>query len=76
MEATLGFMVQWPTPLTLATLLVPAAIYVRLARQEEAEARVRFGEVNDRYATRVPTFLPRWAKVLATGGEADGWGIP
>ncbi|EXL07927.1 MAG: hypothetical protein WBA88_18500 [Pseudaminobacter sp.] len=74
MEATLGFMVQWPTLLAMLPVLV--ALYVRLARREEAEVCARFGEAYDRYAARVPAFLPRWTKALATGGEADGRRIP
>ncbi|RUM95713.1 isoprenylcysteine carboxylmethyltransferase family protein [Pseudaminobacter arsenicus] len=64
----LGFLVQWPTLLTLAMFPVLVAMYVRLARREEAEVRARFGEAYDRYAAGVPAFLPRWAKVPATGG--------
>jgi protein-S-isoprenylcysteine O-methyltransferase Ste14 len=68
----LGFLVQWPTLLTLAMFPVLVAMYVRLARREEAEARARFGDAYDRYSAGVPAFLPRWAKVLATGGGANG----
>ena len=68
----LGFLVQWPTLLTLAMFPVLVAMYVRLARREESDVRVRFGEAYDRYAAGVPAFLPRWAKILAKGGEANG----
>lgn len=64
----LGFLMQWPTLLTLAMFPVLVAMYVRLARREEAEVRARFGEAYDRYAAGVPAFLPRWAKVPARGG--------
>lgn len=68
----LGFLVQWPTLLTLAMFPVLVAMYVRLARREEAELRARFGQAYDRYAAQVPAFLPHWTAVLATGLGANG----
>jgi protein-S-isoprenylcysteine O-methyltransferase Ste14 len=58
----LGFLVQWPTLLTLAMFPVLVWMYVRLARQEEREARAEFGEEYDRYAARTPTWLPRFGR--------------
>ena len=58
-----GFLVQWPTILTIAMFPVLVAMYVRLARQEEREAKATFGEAFDRYAARVPAFLPRWTRI-------------
>ncbi len=40
----LGFLVQWPTILTLAMFPVLVWMYVRLACQEERAALVQFGE--------------------------------
>ena len=37
-------------------------MYVRLARAEERETRVRFGAEFDRYAQNVPAFFPRLGK--------------
>jgi protein-S-isoprenylcysteine O-methyltransferase Ste14 len=54
-----GFLLQWPTLLTLAMFPVLVWMYVRLARQEEREALAAFGEDYARYAERVPGFLPR-----------------
>ncbi len=53
-----GFLVQWPTLLTLAMYPVLVWMYLRLARSEEAEARARFGAEYDNWARRVPAFLP------------------
>ena len=50
----LGFLVQWPTILTLAMFPVLVWMYVRLARQEEREVRAEFGVAYDRYAARTP----------------------
>jgi protein-S-isoprenylcysteine O-methyltransferase Ste14 len=55
----LGFLVQWPTLLTLAMFPVLVWMYVHLARQEEQEVRAQFGEVYAEYARRVPAFVPR-----------------
>jgi len=55
----LGFLVQWPTFVTLAMFPILAFMYVRLARWEEREAAAEFGEEYDRYAARTPRFLPR-----------------
>lgn len=53
-----GFLVQWPTLLTLAMFPVLVWMYVRLARSEEADSRNRFGAAWDSYASRVPAFVP------------------
>ena len=55
----LGFLVQWPTILTLAMFPVLTYMYVRLARREEQEVAAEFGEAHRRYAARVPAFIPR-----------------
>jgi protein-S-isoprenylcysteine O-methyltransferase Ste14 len=54
-----GFLLQWPTILTLAMFPVLVAMYVHLAHTEEAEARMAFGAEYDRYAARVPAWIPR-----------------
>jgi protein-S-isoprenylcysteine O-methyltransferase Ste14 len=53
-----GFLVQWPTLLTLAMFPVLVWMYARLARAEEADSQSRFGEAWDRYAETVPAFIP------------------
>ena len=54
-----GFLVQWPTLLTLAMFPILVWMYVRLAHHEEQEARAEFGETYERYAVRTPGWLPR-----------------
>jgi protein-S-isoprenylcysteine O-methyltransferase Ste14 len=54
-----GFLLQWPTLLTLAMFPILVWMYVRLSRQEERGALLEFGEAYARYADRVPAFLPR-----------------
>ncbi len=55
----LGFLLQWPTLLTLGMFPILVWMYVRLARQEEREVRVEFGDAYARYAAHVPGFVPR-----------------
>lgn len=54
-----GFLLQWPTLLTLAMFPVLVVMYVRLARGEEREMRALFGADYDRYAATTPAFFPR-----------------
>jgi len=54
-----GFLLQWPTILTLLMFPILVYMYVRLARREEAEARKAFGEAYGRYAAVTPAFFPR-----------------
>ena len=56
----LGFLLQWPTLLTLAMFPVLLWMYLRLARHEEREAMAAFGDAYARYAARVPGFIPRF----------------
>ncbi|WP_262031341.1 methyltransferase family protein [Microvirga sp. Mcv34] len=59
-----GFLLQWPTLLTLAMYPLLVAMYVRLSLSEEREVRAEFGPAYDAYARRVPRFLPRWSRLL------------
>jgi protein-S-isoprenylcysteine O-methyltransferase Ste14 len=55
----LGFLLQWPTILTLLMFPVLVGMYVRLARIEEREAVREFGDLYRAYMQRVPAFVPR-----------------
>jgi protein-S-isoprenylcysteine O-methyltransferase Ste14 len=54
-----GFLLQWPTLLTLVMFPILVTMYVRLARREEREVLAEFGDVYARYAARTPAFFPR-----------------
>lgn len=54
-----GFLIQWPTILTLAMFPVLVFMYVRLAISEEKQAERQFGQAWRDYAARTPRFLPR-----------------
>ena len=56
----LGFLLQWPTILTLVMFPVLVWMYVRLAKREEADVKKEFGGTWDAYAQRTPAFIPRW----------------
>ena len=58
----LGFLLQWPTLLTLVMFPILLVMYGRLAITEEAEMRKRFGAEFEAYAVRTPRFLPSWRK--------------
>lgn len=57
-----GFLVQWPTLVTLAMYPILVYMYARLARREEAEMLEQCGDEYRRYAERVPAFFPRLAQ--------------
>lgn len=53
-----GFLLQWPTLLTLAMFPVLVAMYAHLAREEEREALKQFGDHYRRYMSTTPGFFP------------------
>ncbi len=61
-----GFLLQWPTLLTLVMFPILLMMYGRLAITEEAEMRKQFGAEFEAYATRTPRFLPSLRKEAAT----------
>lgn len=54
-----GFLLQWPTLVTLVLFPVLVVVYRRLAIAEERTVREAFGEVWDIYAAATPRFVPR-----------------
>ena len=54
----LGFLLQWPTLLTLLMFPILLLMYGRLAVTEEAEMRAQFGAAFEGYAKRTPRFFP------------------
>lgn len=63
-----GFLLQWPTILTLAMFPVLVWMYARLARQEEQEVSSAFGKAYADYAGRVPAFIPGVARMRQSIG--------
>lgn len=62
-----GFLLQWPTLVTLAMFPILVFMYLRLARREEREVAAAFGAEYAAYAARVPAFFPRWRGTAAAG---------
>ena len=58
-----GFLLQWPTILTLAMFPVLVWMYVRLAKTEERDSERVFGQAWRDYAGRTPRFFPRLGPV-------------
>ncbi len=54
----LGFLLQWPTLVTLAMFPILVSMYVALANREEREVLAEFGETYARYAAVTPRFFP------------------
>lgn len=58
-----GFLLQWPTILTLLMFPVLVWMYIRLAHQEERDAIAEFGDTYRKYAARVPGFIPHLSRL-------------
>jgi protein-S-isoprenylcysteine O-methyltransferase Ste14 len=54
----IGFLLQWPTLLTLIMFPILVTMYVRLAQREEREVQAGFGEEYAHYAAITPAFFP------------------
>lgn len=54
-----GFLLQWPTLLTVAMFPVLVFMYWRLALFEEREVLAEFGERYEGYMREVPAYFPR-----------------
>lgn len=56
----IGFLLQWPTLITLVMFPILVVMYVRLAKKEEREMAKEFGEEFINYTKNRPAFLPRF----------------
>lgn len=59
----LGFLLQWPTLVTLAMFPVLVFMYVRLALREEKVAQQEFGQEYEQWAAVTPRFFPKLGRV-------------
>jgi len=53
-----GFLVQWPTLLTVIMAPIMLYAYVHLARVEERRAKAEFGDAYTEYVRKTPAFFP------------------
>jgi len=66
-----GFLMQWPTLLTLTMFPVLTVMYVKLAKNEERDANAEFGRLYIKYAARVPAFLPKLRRIFGQVSASD-----
>ena len=62
-----GFLLQWPTLLTLVMFPILLVMYGRLSVTEEEDMRMRFGDAYESYVQRTPRFFPRMGQGLTAG---------
>jgi protein-S-isoprenylcysteine O-methyltransferase Ste14 len=62
-----GFLLQWPTLLTLVMFPILVWMYVGLARREERDALATFGPAYAQYASVTPAFIPRFGRHRQVG---------
>ena len=60
-----GFLLQWPTLVTLVMFPILVTMYILLTKREQREAEAAFGDEYRRYAARTPAFFPRWGHAIA-----------
>lgn len=59
---TLGFLIQWPSLLTIVMWPILMWTYYRLAMREEHDVEKQFGKADLDYKKRVPAFIPKFGK--------------
>lgn len=57
-----GFLLQWPTLITLVMFPILVWVYARLARSEERDMVAEFGGEYERYKACTPAFIPKLGK--------------
>ncbi len=55
-----GFLLQWPTLITMLMFPVLVFMYVRLSLTEERDSDKAFGQAWRIYAAATPRFVPKW----------------
>jgi len=61
----IGFLMQWPTLLTLLMFPILVIMYVRLAHREEREVTAEFGEAYTQYVVKTGAFFPHlWHRTV------------
>ena len=70
----IGFLIQWPTILTVFMAPVLLYAYVHLAMVEEIRAESEFGQAYNEYVRTTPAFFPpfdQWKKFLTVEIKAE-----
>jgi protein-S-isoprenylcysteine O-methyltransferase Ste14 len=69
-----GFLLQWPTLVTLVMFPILVTVYVRLAHREEREVEAELGDEWRAYAAVTPRWFPHFGKKDSTargGGHVE-----
>lgn len=66
--------VHWPTLVSVVMFPIIVVAYVLLARKEERQMLVEYGERYRDYQRRVPMFFPRWGEWRRLFAAIGGWG--
>ncbi len=69
-----GFLIQWPTLLTVIMAPILIYAYVHLSRSEEAAVKQKFNQSYQEYASRTPMFFPpmnQWKNFLYVKVEGE-----
>ena len=62
-----GFLLQWPTLVTLAMYPILVVMYALLGRREEREMLAQFGDAYSQYARQLPAYVPRLGRSSPVG---------
>lgn len=68
-----GFLLQWPTLVTLIMFPILVVMYVRLAHREEQEVIAEFGAKYLEYASHTPAFIPSLRQDNEPRSQPAGW---
>ncbi|MCB0362319.1 MAG: isoprenylcysteine carboxylmethyltransferase family protein [Bdellovibrionales bacterium] len=60
----LGFLLMWPTLLTLIMFPILLYMYYRLAKKEERDMEAEFGQKYRQYIKQTPRFIPHFKEVF------------
>ncbi len=63
-----GFLLQWPTVITVVMFPIMVSVYAVLARREEHDCLAQFGDTYRDYMKRTPAFIPQFS---ATGPQSS-----
>ena len=66
-----GFLLQWPTILTVIMFPILVIVYLRLARHEEHLARQEFGQTYLDYMRLTPAWIPKFFSIHSSNLEGD-----
>ena len=65
-----GFLLQWPTLVTLVMYPILLVMYALLGKREEREMLAQFGDDYRRYVDSVPAYIPRFQRSPQHGRTA------